>query len=283
MSRTDGAVRAFVPGHVTAFFSPQWDDVPSRTGAIGAGITLSDGVTVRVEPADRTAVTLNGREIEMAPVSSALEELGVTMTVTADSPLPVGAGFGVSGALTLGAVLAAAHVGDGARSENELVSIAHGAEVRASTGLGDVVAQARGGVPIRLAAGDPGTGRLDGIPGPATFEYYSFGELATDEVITGDTAALSAAGERALEALMERPTLARLFALGRRFAREAGLLTPPIERVLEDVRAAGGDGMMAMLGETVVARGSALTDAGYDATACTTHPGGAVLEWAPEP
>lgn len=281
MSRSDRPVQAFVPGHVTAFFSPRWHDDPARTGAIGAGITLSDGVTVRAEPADETAITLNGRGIEMAPVEAALAELDATVNVMADSPLPVGAGFGVSGALTLGAALATNHVSDVGCTENELVSIAHRAEVRASTGLGDVVAQARGGVPIRLEAGDPDHGKLDGVPGPARIEYLAFGELSTSDVITGDTEALSAAGERALSGLTERPSLQRVFELGRRFAREADLMTPRVEAVIGDVRSAGGDATMAMLGETVVALGSGLSDAGYDAQSCTTCPGGAALEWAP--
>ena len=43
---------AFVPGHVTAFFSAHRDDDPAVAGSRGAGVTLTDGVTVRVSAAD---------------------------------------------------------------------------------------------------------------------------------------------------------------------------------------------------------------------------------------
>ncbi|NNC24702.1 sugar kinase, partial [Salinisphaera sp. USBA-960] len=62
-----------------------------------------------------------------------------------------------------------------------------------------------------------------------------------------------------------------------RFARDAGLLTDRVETAIDDVRAAGGDGSMAMLGETVFAVGSGLTDAGYDPERCRVPPAGATL------
>jgi len=139
------------------------------------------------------------------------------------------------------------------------------------------VAQARGGVPIRVEPGAPPHGSLDGVPATARIEYVSFGELDTRSVITGGTDALSAAGEAALRDLVEEPTLQTLFAAAREFAREADLLVPRVEAAIDDVRAAGGDACMAMLGETVVALGTGLSDAGYDPAVCRVHPGGSSL------
>lgn len=269
--------QAFVPGHVTVFFSPHWRDDPARTGSTGAGLTLSDGVRVRYEPDSGPGVTLNGESIAVEPVGRVLEALAASGRVVAESELPIGEGFGVSGAMTLGTALAANHALGGARTENELVTLAHVAEVRSNTGLGDVVAQARGGVPVRLAPGAPGHGALDGIPVAERVEYCSFGELSTADVITGDRRRLSAAGERALADLRDRPTLETLFEAGRRFARDADLLTPRVETVIEAVQAAGGEATMGMLGETVVALGSGLSRAGYDATACDIHAPGSSL------
>ncbi|MFB6354719.1 MAG: pantoate kinase [Halobacteriales archaeon] len=273
----DGSVRADVPGHVTVFFAPRRRDDPARTGSVGAGLTLTDGVTVTAAPAEATELRLNGEPAGMAPVERALSAVSTPARVAATTPLDVGAGFGVSGATTLGAVLAANRAAGGDRTENELVRAAHVAEVESDTGLGDVVAQARGGLPMRLAPGAPPYGELDGVPAAARVEYVSFGPLSTSDVITGDVDELAAAGERALADLRERPTLDRLFALGRRFAREAGLYTDRVEAAIEAVRDAGGEATMAMLGETVVALETGLTDAGYDASACETHPTGVRL------
>jgi len=268
---------AFVPGHVTGFFSAHPADDPAVAGSRGAGLTLSHGVTVTVEPAQETTVSLDGEAVEMPPVADVLRSLGVTAAVDAESDLPLGAGFGVSGAMALGTALAANAVFACGRSENELVTLAHAAEVRAGTGLGDVVAQARGGMPIRVDPGAPAHGRIDGIPARPEIEYVAFGGLSTADVLSGDTTALTAAGETALEALRAEPTLDRFVAEARRFARDAGLLTDRVEAAIDDVCAAGGDGAMAMLGETVFAVGTGLSDAGYDPERCRVHPAGATL------
>lgn len=271
------SARAFVPGHVTAFFSVHRHEDPARAGSRGAGITLSDGVSVTVEPAPETQIVIDAEPTRIEPVERVLEPLAATARVTVESALPIGAGFGVSGAAALGTAIATNRGFECGRSENELVRIAHVAEVNSGTGLGDVVAQARGGVPIRLDPGAPDHGRLDGVPETGRIEYVSFGDLSTAAVISGDTDHLSAAGESALADLRARPTLSRLFALGREFAREADLLVPEVTEVIEAVTDAGGEATMAMLGRTVVARGSGLSEAGYDPDACRIHPAGATV------
>jgi pantoate kinase len=273
-----GEAVAFVPGHVTGFFSAHPNDNPTVAGSRGAGLTLSTGVTVRVRPASSpTAITLNGESVRVDPVDRVVDALSVDAAVEAETSLPLGAGFGVSGAMALGTALAANDVFDRALSENELVTLAHGAEVQSGTGLGDVVAQARGGVPIRLEPGAPGHGLLDGVPAQSRVEYVAFGELSTEDVLSGDTTRLSEAGSRALSSLVEKPTLDQFMFASRRFAREAGLLTDHVEAAIRDVNAVDGEASMAMLGDTVFALGTALTDAGYDPTVCQTHPSGARL------
>ncbi|WP_331236192.1 pantoate kinase [Natronorarus salvus] len=270
--------RAFVPGHVTGFFSVHEDEDPIRAGSRGAGLTLTDGVSVRAEPAGERSVTLEGETVDIDPVERVLDALSVTCRVEAESDLPIGAGFGTSGAMALGTALAANRTFDRRLSANELVRLAHGAEVLSGTGLGDVVAQAHGGIPIRLEAGAPPHGFLDAVPATARIEYVTFGELATEEVLSSETETLSAAGARALSALVEEPTLPHLMLVSRRFAREAGLLTEQVRETIEAVSEAGGEASMAMLGRTVFALGTGLSDAGFDPSVCRTHPAGATLE-----
>ena len=275
---TDEAT-AFVPGHVTGFFSAHPDSDPLVAGSRGAGITLSHGVEVRIDrDTGASAVTLNGETTAVDAVDAVLDALDATdAAVTAETPLPLGAGFGVSGAMALGTAYAVNAAYDCRRTENDLVAVAHRAEVEAGTGLGDVVAQARGGLPIRLEPGAPEHGRLDGVPASPRVEYLSFGSVSTEEVLSGDTRALTAAGERALADLRERPTPDRLVSLSRRFAREADLLTDHVADAIAAVRAAGGDAAMAMLGDTVFAFGEDLSAAGYDPEVCSVHAAGATL------
>jgi pantoate kinase len=271
--------RAFVPGHVTGFFSVHPDEDPLAAGSRGAGVALSDGVTVHVAADGPPAVEVNGDSADVAAVTNVLDRLGVTARVRCETPLPISAGFGVSGACALGTALAVDAATAGGWTEDQLAAIAHAAEVEAGTGLGDVVGQARGGLPIRLEPGPPPRGRLDGLPARPAIEYVTFGGLDTASVIGGDTEALSAAGERALADLREAPTVETFMSASRRFAREADLLPDRVAAAIDDVAAAGGEAAMAMLGETVFALDGGLTDAGYDARACRASEGAAVVEY----
>ncbi|ELZ12064.1 GHMP kinase [Natrinema thermotolerans DSM 11552] len=269
---------AFVPGHVTGFFSAHPDDDPTKAGSRGAGLTLTDGVEVTVERAAETTVFLDDVEIEIEPVETVLETLDVSARIDATSELPIGSGFGVSGAMALGTALAANRVFGCKLSMNELVTIAHGAEVQAGTGLGDVVAQAHGGVPIRLEPGGPHDNKLDAVPARARVEYVTFGELSTADVLSGDTEQLTAAGQEALSRVVEEPTLLSFMYASRLFARDAELLTDRVRETIAEVSDADGQASMAMLGETVFALGTGLSDAGYEPSVCATHPAGAVLK-----
>jgi pantoate kinase len=283
---------AFVPGHVTAFFSAHPAERPAAAGSRGAGLTLTDGVTVSVSagdevgsPSDTGSRTIDGEQGTVGAVEDVLADLnGSDVDVAVETDIPIGAGFGVSGAAALGAALAANDALDRGRSENELIRIAHEAEVSRGTGLGDVVAQARGGVPIRLEPGAPGIGELDGVPAAARVEYVTFGELSTEAVLGGDTSVLSAAGEEALGRLRADTRLPTLLEAAREFASEADLLVPEVAEAIDAVDAerdalsgsvdeAGA--AMAMLGRTVFALGTGLSDAGYDPEVCRIDAAGA--------
>lgn len=270
--------RAFVPGHVTGFFTIDRDPDPTKTGSRGGGLALTDGVTVTVRASDHPETSLDGDPVEMEAVDRVLDALEAPAQVRATTDLPLGAGFGVSGAMALGTALAAAEVFDRPLSERELTTVAHGAEVQAGTGLGDVVAQARGGVPIRLEPGGPQDNELDGIPARARVEYHVIGELSTDDVLSAAGDRLTGAGAQALSLVVGEPTLETFMRASRQFSREADLLTPAVRSVITDVSEAGGTAAMAMLGETVFALGTGLSDAGYDPEVCRIDPCGARLE-----
>lgn len=273
--------QAFVPGHVTGFFVPHPDQNPTEAGSQGAGVALSDGVTVTVRPADEVQIALNGEEIEMEAVTRVLETLQRPAMVRAVTDLPLGSGFGVSGGMALGTALAANEAFDRRLSMNELVTISHGAEVQAETGLGDVVAQATGGMPIRLEPGGPHHNMLDAIPAYGRIEYLSLGTLPTDAVLSKNTEAIETAGKQALSTVVREPTVESFMRASRRFSRESNLLSADVRAVIREVTEAGGRGAMAMLGETVFTIGSGLTDAGYDAQVCQIHQAGAMIQPPP--
>lgn len=270
--------QAFVPGHVTGFFVPHDDPDPTLAGSQGAGIALSEGVTVTVRPAEEVSVALNGDEIEMEAVERVLRTLQVRASVRAVTDLPLGAGCGVSGAMALGTALATNAAFDRRLSVNELVTIAHGAEVQAGTGLGDVVAQAHGGLTIRLEPGGPLENKLDKIPVRERVEVYSIGGQSTAEVLEDEDDAIDEAGKQALSTVVKEPTVDSFLRASRQFSREAEFLTADVRAVIQDVTEAGGQGAMALLGETVFTLGTGLSDAGYDPITCRIHQAGATIE-----
>lgn len=250
-------MRAWAPGHITGFFSAVRRDDPLETGSLGAGICIRDGVSVEVESTSTSTVVLDGEETHIRPVERVLDMLDVAAHVEVMSEVPIGCGFGASGAATLAVALAADEEFQLDLDRDQLIAAAHVAEVKCGTGLGDVVPQSLGGVVTRVEAGAPGLGTFGSIDETASIEYTSFGGLDTTEVL-GDEDIMgnvNRAGEEALDSLLENPGLEELVRLSWRFARDTGLPTERVENEVERINQEGGLASMAMLGETVFAVG----------------------------
>lgn len=236
---------AFAPASVTAVFAPNEEGTRTR----GASVALEDGVTVSVEAADTTTTTVDGEPASFEPVAGVLERLGVAASVDVQPEVPIGAGFGTSGAATLATALAANELHGLGLARDELVEHARDAEVAAGTGLGDVYIQDTGGLRY-----DVGNGR-ERVETDAAVEYSSYGGLSTEEAL--DDADLMASvreeGTKVLDNLSVPPTLREVFERSWPFAQALGLPTERVVADVERVQAAGGAATMAMLGETVVA------------------------------
>lgn len=238
-------MEAFAPASVTAVFAP--NEAGTRTR--GASVALEDGVTVKVEDAAGSAVAVDGEPASFEPVTGVLDRLGVAASVDVRPEIPIGAGFGSSGAATLATALAADELFDLGFDREELVEHARAAEVDAGTGLGDVYVQDTGGLRY-----DVGNGR-ERVETDVPVEYASYGGLSTEDAL-GDAelmATVRREGSAVLDALPTPPTLRAVIERSWPFARAVGL---PTERVVDDVErveAAGGAATMAMLGESVLA------------------------------
>ena len=252
---------AHAPGSVTVLFAPPEDvsaadgstaDAPDDQTTRGVSIATADGVTATVEPADDTRIWLGGDRTSFEPVAGVLDRLDVRATVRLSAAIPVGAGFGASGAATLATALAADEATGGGRSRARLIEASARAEIAAGTGLGDVFVQAGGGM-----AFNTGDGRQRTYP-EETIGYTAHGGIATASVLD-DAAAMDrirAAADRAFPAFDPSGPLAATFDLAREFAEASGLVTDRVRTTLDRVTAAGGSGTMAMVGETVVAVGT---------------------------
>ncbi|WP_266076410.1 GHMP family kinase ATP-binding protein [Haladaptatus caseinilyticus] len=240
-------MKAFAPGSVTAVFAPTESGDESR----GASMAIEDGLVADVRAADRTDVVLDGERTEFEPVENLLDELGVTARVELDADVPIGCGFGASGAATLATALSANERYELGRSHDELVQLSHLAEVEAGTGLGDVFIQSAGGLLM-----DDGRGKRRWEPADIV-EYVSYGGMSTSEALGDDElmSRVQTVGRRILTSFPENPSLERVTRDAWAFARELELPTSRVRDTVLEVEAEGGTASMAMLGETVFAVG----------------------------
>ncbi len=248
--------RAFAPGHVTAVFSAVPDPDPLEAGSRGVGFTVEDGVYVDVEPAKHTVVWSDGRRVDVEPVERVLDKMEVDARVEVESDVPIGCGFGASGAATLATALAAYVEFTLELEREQAVAAAHVSEVEAGTGLGDVVPQSIGGVVTRVEPGAPELGLFGAVEHESpVVGYTAFGGLDTQEVLGNDDrmALVNHAGESALDGFLKDPGFERMVDVSWEFALESGLPTDRVVDAVGEARQQGGKASMAMLGETVFA------------------------------
>jgi pantoate kinase len=237
---------AFAPASVTGLFAPAPPDGGTSTGA---SFALEDGVVVALDPAPETTVTVDGDPASFEPIERVLEALDVTASVDVRPDVPIGHGFGASGAATLATALAANAAVDGDCDRTDLLQAAHEAEMAAGTGQGDVFIQDRGGL-LWSAGGEPGRVEPD-----AAVEYVSRGGIDTSEMLADEAAMARAreSGRKHLSAIDAPPSMRSLAERSRAYLEETGFATPFVETTLEDVEAAGGAGSMALFGDAVFA------------------------------
>jgi pantoate kinase len=200
--------------------------------------------------------------------------------------LPVGQGFGMSGAMTLAALLAAEKgLGLLGGDRDRLVAIAHAAEVEAGTGLGDVVPQAQGGMDLRLSPGAPPHSEVLMREADAdVLVAWSPTPLHTSTVLSdpGARERLEAVCAPLLERADPDGGLDWLLEAGSAFTRDVGLASEDVIRMLEAC-SPHGDASQVMLGNSIFAIGDlesmglALDELGYSWTTTRVDNDGARL------
>ncbi|MFW9955160.1 MAG: pantoate kinase [Candidatus Thorarchaeota archaeon] len=259
--------QAYVPGHITCLFRihDSHPDVLHR-GSQGAGFSVEMGtlttITVSEQAKPRLKIAYNGRKLQAKVTKTVVEKLtedyGLTLDVNINhqSDLPIGVGFGASGAGALGTALALGHLIDQNMDYNSAAQYAHEAEVINHTGLGDVIAQTLGGLEIRLAPGAPGIGKAINVTYPEDISVVLSGatSLETKSVLTNPAARelVNKAGDRLIKSIMEHPSLESIVSSSIDFADAIGLESPRIRSALSDLKSSGYNmSSMVMLGDSV--------------------------------
>lgn len=261
-SSTRDVAKAFAPGNISGLFKIIAHDDPAKMHSLGWGFTVSDGVEVEVSrsPERPNRVNFNGKHIDFPTVTSALDDLTPeTLAVSIQSDLPLSSGFGLSGAATYASLIAANHLLNLGKTRDQLAMVAHVAEVRNLTGLGDVCAQHNGGCLVKTVAGHPlAAHRFDMQAIPVYWRY--FGKIRTSEILADHDRheRINRSAERALaeiEGSIERGdgiTFPVLVTLALEFAKSSGLLMDQrVKQAITQAQANGGAATMIMLGNAV--------------------------------
>ena len=252
--------KAFAPGNLSCVFKIIPHPEPTKMHSLGMGFTITEGVVVTVfQNNSQTAVQFNGNPIHFPTVASVVRKLTVqSMKVEIDSPLPLGCGFGLSGAASLATAYALNALLELGKSDEELAMIAHVAEVENRTGLGDVCAQYHGGCLVKLKIGYPLAAKRLPIPEqPIYYRYFSSIQTKTILENSERRERINRAADETLLALekltkSDRVDFNACIRLSKQFSLNSGLLEDThVQEVIRDVEAAGGVASMIMLGNAV--------------------------------
>lgn len=247
--------KAFAPSHVTGFFYAHGDPDPMRAGSCGCGLALGGGVATTARESDAIEVYVDGASSAAATTRTVIRILADRpVRVESTSAMPIGGGFGASGAGAFSTALAVDQALGLGKTYNELAYAAHVAEVENGTGLGDVAGMTLGGLVIRRAPGAPFA--LDRIPVAARDIFcVHFGPISTKGVLSDPKAkaAINGSGKRCLKELLRAPSFESFMRLSRAFSVDTGLISPKALDAVEAVESSGGLAAMAMLGDTIFA------------------------------
>ena len=256
----------YVPSHITGFFVPFFSDDCFKTGSTGAGVSLSSGLETKIkviEGSGAVSFYLNGIKTKKnsAPVSlnciNLIKErypesfVNKDILIEHESDVPVESGFGASASAALGICFS---IKDLIKiSPNECIRIAHEIEVKNLSGLGDVVAEVKGGVEIRKTPGIEGI--IENIPSNnLKVMGISLGKKRTESVLKNPEKVkiIEKCGTKLLKKLISEPNVERLMQCSKTFTYKTGIMSQEILDLIEVISEINSyDASGIMIGEGV--------------------------------
>ena len=259
---------AFCPAHVTGFFKAELDEKSKleELGSQGAGFSIEKGVKTTVSVREKTKyddsnfhLNILGYQTDNSLVSEfvigkflKLARPDVFVDVDHNITVPVGYGLGCSGAVALSLGLALNQALDTGLSKEKVGLIAHEAEIKCQTGLGDVLASYHGGFEIRTKSGAPGVGVVKKIKSENyTVVIICFSPISTKKFISERLHSINGLGGKMVTKLEKSKNIIEFQDMSLEFAKYVNVITPKMARVISDLTKNGINCGVAMFGETV--------------------------------
>lgn len=260
---------AFCPAHVTGFFKANLgenQEVAEKFGSMGAGFSIKEGVTTKVIISSRNnqhsrfRISIKGFQSDKTDVSEfVLKEflkLGnfedVFFDIEHQISIPVGYGLGSSGAVALSLSYALDQVLELKLDKIEIGKIAHIAEINCKTGLGDVLASFHGGFEIRVKPGAPGIGKVEKINvDNISIIMICFSPISTNKFIQEHLSKINGLGGKMVNKLLESKDYDNFQDMSLEFAKYINVMTPRMQKLIEELSLNGIKSGIALFGETV--------------------------------
>lgn len=259
--------KAFSPCQITGFFKVH-DSArnPLEVGSTGAGINLNQGVktSVRIGHSSRPKLKIlfNGKPlpnpvVSLTVIQEHLRASSKRLQVVAshESILPMGCGYGTSGAGALSLSLALNEALGASLTRIEAAQIAHKAEVNNRTGLGTVTSAFFGGLLLRTKPGAPGFAEVTKIIPSSSLRVVSgsFGPISTKGVLS--SARLRTRINRCARGLISlqarNPKAGTFLKLSQRFAKCLGMISPRLIEAISKMQERKIVSSMMMIGESI--------------------------------
>ena len=257
--------KAFSPAHITGFFKAELDGKePNQLGSLGAGFSIQKGVMTVVNVRSKTEHDINNYAIRVKGFNTGdirvseyvLNEFlldGKYFDITHEIDVPVGYGFGCSGAVALSLALALNDALKYGYTKTKVAQIAHKAEIKCQTGLGDVLASYHGGFEIRTKSGAPGVGEVQRITPKEKLEVMiiCFNPISTKKFLKEKISLINGLGGKMVQKLVKSQDMDEFQDMSIKFAQYIHVITPKMNKVIKDLHDNGIKCGIALFGETI--------------------------------
>ena len=259
--------KSFAPANISCIFSIVENKNPAKKGSLGVGFTVNKGVIVSIKKIpilkksnkkNIIKILFNNNKIKFPTVETVIKKLNKNkenLEIKISSGLPLSCGFGISGASALASAYALNKLLNLKKKKLELAKIAHIAEVKNKTGLGDIVNQYYGGFLIKLQPSYKFKVRRLNIKNKK-IHYKIFNKLDTKKIITNKKIKnkINKAGVNSLKKISssKKPSLNKIITASKEFSVNSGLLkNSKIKKIIKNIEKNNGNASMIMLGNAV--------------------------------
>jgi len=251
------SAKAFAPANISCIFVIKKTKNPSKSGSLGLGFTVDKGVIVTIKKnTTNNTIYFNNKKINLPTVKTVIEKLtDEKVVINIKSNLPLGCGFGISGACAIASSYALNKLLNLGKSKINLAFIAHISEIENGTGLGDVVNQFFGGFLIKY---EPSYKfKVKKLPINNKKIYYKyFSSIETKKIISNIKIKndINISGLVSLNKIkkLKNKSLKNLIKISKEFSVKSSLLqNKKIIEIIRKIEIKNGNASMIMLGNAV--------------------------------